>query len=181
MLSSRYTGIYAMLVAVVAGLVLSFIQVMRRPVHRTFVPRNHILWLKHYASDPATISLDRLVVRLTDSYHVMTLYLVSRNVFEPLDTVYKTLICTFDQTVHLSTADTQPYVETLNLRRGDVLTWPSHLILHGADATLCWSMHPVQQSIKQTQLDRQYIHSKWSKRRKTPLKVEDCVDGLALV
>jgi hypothetical protein len=185
----KYCIVYGLLVTVVIALILSFMQLYRRPVgeFRTFVPRSHVLWLKHYISPRLLVQMrkrysvsdfssfhNKLVLALTQSYHVMTLYLLSSDYycetesFEHADTLFRTYIALYSCQCSVLSSDRVSQTDMV-VGEGDVVTLPSHFTLRydrpDAFVCLCWGLHPVSRPYKTCQRERAYIHQQWSKRK----------------
>ena len=174
---SSTTVVYVLLVTVVVALVLSWIQMWRSSAPRVFVPSFHIHWLKQYAPDhPENMNLDLLVPHLTESYHLMTLHLLGteHSDYEDPATLFKTLLVQNDGTIEIHGTT------RLEVNRGDVVTWPSLFTasttasagIRSVGPILCWSIHPVAQSVKDAKRDRAVIHAKWARMKRCPVRAE---------
>jgi len=179
--------IYVLLATVVVALGLSFIQLYKHPQdkYRTYVPRCHILWQRHAVPDEYIQIVNRqynlhslapfhnqLVISLTESYHVMTLYLIDFNRglsrMRKRDTLYCTCIAVAPVTVRIMN-EKEVVEPSKMLTPGDAVTIPTNYTILFDNinniVSLDWSLHPVTRPYKIAKRDEEYIHKMWKRKK----------------
>lgn len=174
--TSAHIVVYSLLGAVVAALMLSFLQLYKKDYNivKTFVPRPYIYLQKGIYDPLNSLFLDKLVFNLTQTYHCMTLFFLYSSENVPvyhIDSLYHSWIIHSqkDQEFICTVTDLSGNQWNIQVEKNDILTLPFHLKISFNLPIHCtileWGLYPIVRPFKTCKQEKLYIQAQWKKKK----------------